>query len=70
MVSSEAMTKDEARKKLMSLNVKMFAGTIRVLSEQNKSLHEQVSALMDVNDELLGQIATLQCALMDKIAEG
>lgn len=70
MVSSESLMKEEARKKLMSINTQMFEGTIRVLSEQNKSLHEQVSALRDVNDKRLGQIATLQCALLDKIAEG
>ncbi len=60
-MANEATTKEDDIKKLMSINAQMFEGTIRVLSQQNKSLHEQ-------NAELLGQIATLQRALLDKIA--
>lgn len=55
---------------LMRINAQMFEGTIRVLGQQTKSLHEQVSSTMAVNAELRGQIETLQQVLSNKMTAG
>lgn len=51
---------------LMRINAQMFEGTIRVLGQQNMSLHEQVTALTSENATLRKELEDARSNKMDR----
>ena len=65
--ASMAAGKAEAVKQLLLINAQMFEGTIRVLSQQNMHLHQQLSVLLQQVTELTAAHTKL---LQDLAVEG